>query len=126
AMVAGLAPAAARALRRGTPGEASMAAGLIGYLAAQLVLFPIAVLDPVAWLLGGILLARSPGAARSGRRAPAGLGTAALVAATAGLVVAAVAAGAQLWADRQAQRSLDAADPAAAASAAERAVSLRP
>jgi tetratricopeptide (TPR) repeat protein len=48
---------AIRALRSGSTLYAAMAIGLIGYIAQSLFLFPIAELDPLAWLFAGILVA---------------------------------------------------------------------
>lgn len=49
--------AALRALRSNQPFYAGAAVALIAYFAGQLTLFPIAELEPVAWLLAGVLLA---------------------------------------------------------------------
>jgi O-antigen ligase/Flp pilus assembly protein TadD len=46
-----------RALRR-EPWLAGIAAGLVAYAAQSLFLFPLAEVDPVAWLLAGVLVAR--------------------------------------------------------------------
>jgi O-antigen ligase len=44
-----------RALRRGPPWLAGVAAGLIAYTAGALLLFPIAELEPIGWLLAGLV-----------------------------------------------------------------------
>jgi hypothetical protein len=46
---------ALRALRRGPPWLAGVAAGLVAYVAAALWLFPIAELEPAVWLLAGMV-----------------------------------------------------------------------
>ncbi|MEY2474687.1 MAG: hypothetical protein QOG87_2 [Actinomycetota bacterium] len=48
-----------RALRHAPPWLAGTAAGLVAYAAQALFLFPIAELEPVAWLLAGIVVATS-------------------------------------------------------------------
>jgi Flp pilus assembly protein TadD len=57
AVLATTGAAVARALRR-DPWLTGLAAGLIAYAAQSLLLFPLAELDPVAWLLAGVLVAR--------------------------------------------------------------------
>ena len=44
-----------RALRRGPPWLAGVAAGLVAYTAGALLLFPIAELEPAVWLLAGLV-----------------------------------------------------------------------
>ena len=46
-----------RALRRGPRWRAGIAVALLAYGGQQLVLFPIAELEPIAWLLAGIVVA---------------------------------------------------------------------
>ncbi|MGH9157193.1 MAG: hypothetical protein ACRD1K_15450, partial [Acidimicrobiales bacterium] len=48
-----------RALRRFPPELAGLGAGLVGYLAQSIFLFPVAGLEPVAWLLAGLLVGRA-------------------------------------------------------------------
>jgi len=48
-----------RALRRGPPWVAGVAAGLVGYSAGALLLFPLAEVEPSAWLLAGLVVAQS-------------------------------------------------------------------
>ena len=45
------------AVRRAPPWRAGLAVALVAYLAQQLVLFPLAELEPVAWLLAGLVVA---------------------------------------------------------------------
>lgn len=107
---------------------AGMAAGVIAYGLAQLVLFPIGEIDPVWWLLAGAVVARraAPGPAEAGGPIPlrrlvgAGAGLAAVVALVAGVL--------DLSADRHAQLAITAlaTDPQRAVREVDRAVALRP
>ena len=56
--VAGVALAVVRTLWKGSAADVGLAVGLLAYATQQLVLFPLAELDPVAWLLAGLLVAR--------------------------------------------------------------------
>jgi O-antigen ligase len=51
-----------RALRRGDVAIAGAAGGLIAYATQSLFLFPVAELEPVAWLLAGVVAAAMAGA----------------------------------------------------------------
>ena len=51
--------AAWRLLRDGAPWERGLAAALVAHWAGQLLLFPVAELEPVAWLLAGLVVAES-------------------------------------------------------------------
>jgi hypothetical protein len=101
-----------RGLRR-DPWLVGLAAGLLAYAVQSLFLFPLAELDPVAWLLAGVLVARV--ATTTEVRLPA------VVPAVGALltVVALVAGSLDVVADRRARAVLDAptvvADPAGAA-----------
>lgn len=117
-----------RTLATGPPWLAGAAAGLVAYLVQELFLFPVATLEPGAWLLAGLVVAAG---ARPGEekevavRAPA-VGSA-LVAAAA--VVAAIAGGRDVAADRAAKSALQAVAAGHLATAdreARRAVALRP
>jgi tetratricopeptide (TPR) repeat protein len=97
----------------------------------QLVLFPVAELDPLAWLLAGVVLAATPDP--SGTRRVGGdrglRGTAVVVACTVGAVLLVVDATSALVADRAlATATAEAArgDHLAAVDAADRATDLRP
>jgi tetratricopeptide (TPR) repeat protein len=97
---------AVRALLSSPPWVAGMAAGVLAYAAQSLFLFPVAELEPVAWLLAGIVASC---VARPGEltavRAPR-----ALPAAAAGLAAVALVAGVlDLVADRDARTALVAA-----------------
>ncbi len=107
-----------------------VAAGLVAHFAGGLFLFPIAELEPLVWLLAGLVLAASPSFVdRSSpqrsfavhRTLPVLLGVLAAVAFVAGVL--------DVAADRQAARAADAlaeGDTAAAADAAANATRLRP
>ncbi|HLT69927.1 MAG TPA: O-antigen ligase family protein [Acidimicrobiales bacterium] len=111
-------------VRAGEPWLAGVGAGLVAHVAGGLFLFPLAELEPLAWLLAGVVLvaAGTPVRARAAPRALAG-GLAALAAA------ALVAGVLDVAADRHARRAADAlaaGDGAAAADATAAAVRLRP
>ncbi len=117
---------AIRAVRRGPVWLAGVAVGIIAYAAQGLALFPLADIEPVAWLLAGMVVAH---VARSEERVDlhAPRPVALLVAGLA--VVAAVAGARDVMADR-ATRAASAAlargdDPVAQHQAA-RAAALRP
>lgn len=121
-----------RALRRGDALVVGLAAGVGAYGLQQLVLFPLAELEPVAWLIAGVVVATEPARRAAvtpdaerpviGRRAvPLALGIAALAAGVLG--VRDVAADREL---RTSQRALVGGHPALAIDAARRAVELRP
>jgi O-antigen ligase len=101
-----------RVLRRGSPALAGLAAGLVGYAAQSAFLFPLAELDPLAWMLAGMVVAAAAVPSeqvtlRPARAVPATLGVLA--------VVALVAGGLDIAADRRARHSLMAlASPTAA------------
>jgi O-antigen ligase len=139
-------------LRRGAPWVAGAAAGLVAYAAQSLLLFPLAEVDPVAWLLAGLVVAgvhlgtdanSSPAFAataggpgevlRRGEAVPGSwrrrLDVAGRAAAGGLAVVILLATARDLAADRATRRALDAvADgrPDEAAIQARRATDLRP
>ncbi|MCU1426534.1 MAG: hypothetical protein JWL83_534 [Actinomycetia bacterium] len=95
-----------RALRRAPPWVAGVAAGLVAYAVQSLFLFPVAELEPVAWLLAGVVVARTvrPEECMRGwvpRAAP-------IIAAVLALAVASVGA-LDVLADRDAKQELAAA-----------------
>jgi O-antigen ligase len=103
-----------RALRRADGISAAVAAGVLAYWVQSLFLFPVAELEPVAWLLAGTVVAIAP----TRKRLPAGMAMAA-----AALALVALAAGVlDVAADQATRRALDTAD----ASQAQRARRLRP
>jgi O-antigen ligase len=112
-------------LRRGTGWLVGVAAALVAHLAGQLFLFPVAELEPLAWLLAGLVVAAArdprPVAAPRSRAPTAVLAALAAVAVVAGLT--------DVVADRRAGSAIDALDRGdhrAAAAAARDAVDLRP
>lgn len=115
-----------RALRRGRPWLIGTAAGLLGYAVQQQFLFPVAEVDPVAWLLAGALVVtvadRGELAALAlPRPAPLAIGVAAAGALSLGAL--------DVAADRKAATAADAlseGDPAVALAAADDAAGLRP
>ncbi len=69
-----------RALRWGSGWVVGAAAALVAHLAGQLFLFPVVELEPVAWLLGGLLVAAAPSRPRRDlAAAPGGVRTTAVV-----------------------------------------------
>lgn len=57
---AGLVATALQRLRADDPFDVALSAAVLGYLVQQLFLFPLAELDPVLWVLAGLLVARRP------------------------------------------------------------------
>jgi O-antigen ligase len=100
-------------------------AAVIAYGAQQLLLFPLAELDPIWWLLAGIVVTvTSPGTSPSDRVEHRRLAVPVLAAAASVLVL--VAGVLDVAADRLARTALRSTDRDAAVDSAERAVSLRP
>ena len=128
-----------RVARRAPPLAAGLAGGVLAYLVQQLLFFPLAELDPLAWGLAGVLVgmaaigAPSPGVnepAREQRRAVRLVGRATAAVGALGAVVALLAGIRELAADRVARSAAEAitAGPSAADRAIERshrAVELR-
>lgn len=118
-------------LRAGPPGLAGAAAALVAHLVGQVTLFPLAELEPVAWLLAGVVVAAPlPGARTEPARTMPGTVRTAARAAAAVLALGAMVVGVRdVAADRAAERAADALtgdDGRAAVAAAEEAVALRP
>lgn len=120
-------------VRHGPPALAGVAAALVAHVVGQLTLFPLAEVEPVAWLLAGVVVAQPrPAPARSPHgpaRSPHGAVRVARWACAALAVVAAVAGGRDVLADRDAGRAVDAlavGDGRAALAAADDAVARRP
>jgi len=129
------------ALTSGTPWRTGAVAGLLAHVVGQLALFPLAEVEPLAWLLAGTLLADVPwgGASQPALAEPAPPRTSAAPARVQGrrLAVALVVLGSLLAvdavsgvvADREAgsaARALRRGDTRAARVAAERASARRP
>lgn len=111
-----------RAIRSGPPWLAGVGAALLAHVGGQLLLFPTAELEPVAWLLGGVLVAATtPTTARViARPIPVVLALIAVVALAAGAT--------DVIADRRAGHAADAlaaGDADGAVTAARAATDLR-
>ena len=121
AVLAMIARSAWRALRSGGFLDMGLAAGLVAHWVGQLFLFPLAELEPVAWLLGGVLVASQ---ARPGELRPRGGRWAGGVSRTAAAfaVLALVAGSLGVVADRHAERAASTGSVADAETAAR----LRP
>lgn len=126
ALLALIAAAAVRAVWRGRPLMVGLGAGLLAYMVQQLVLFPIAEIDAVFWLLAGLLIGAS-GAPASTLSLPR-LGRAPMAAIAGGTAAACIfAVGiAGVAADRLARHAVTTDDAPGAIDAAERSVALRP
>jgi tetratricopeptide (TPR) repeat protein len=109
-------------MRSAGPTTVGLCAGLVAYAAQQLLLFPLAELDPVWWLLAGMLIAIVAPGTRADRPRSRPVAIAALALAPVALVAGVL----DVAADRQADRAVSATDIDAAVLAAERAVDLRP
>jgi len=115
-----------RALREQRGLVAGMAAGLVAHVVGSLFLFPLAELEPIAWLLAGVVVASTAHATESRqvlapRFVAAGLAVLAILAGAAGVL--------DVAADRRARDAVDAGargDSSAAYAAAQDAVALRP
>jgi O-antigen ligase len=127
--------AAQRALRSGVALMVGLASAVVAYTLQQLLLFPLAEIDPVFWLLAGGLVAARPGAAAgpaaetaSAPDAASGVGRRVIEVTCALLAVLVFVVGVLgVAADRSARTALrrpDGSDGAVAA--AERATELRP
>ncbi len=112
---------AVSAIRRRDPVEVALGAALIAYATQQLFLFPLQELDPVFWVLAGLLFARDPALTRVGVRVPR-VGVVVVVVATAAAGVMGLR---EVGADRALARAADA--PGATGLAeADHATRLRP
>ena len=121
------------ALHSGPGWLRGVAAGLVAHGVGQLLFFPIVELEPVVWLLAGLLLAARPhGAARRRRRSrqrsrPIPLPVLGVLAL--GALVAAVSGVTEILADHRADDAVEAlgrGDHRSAADAADAAADLRP
>jgi hypothetical protein len=103
---------------------AGVGAGVVAYALQQLVLFPLAEIDPIWWLVAGAVVSSAPSAAASPvvLRCRRWTAVAAFVAAP----VALIAGTLDVAANRLAKNALNEDDSAQAITDAERAVTLRP
>ena len=131
ALFAGLCVVAVRTMQRGPIEHRALAAGVLGYTIQGAFLFPLAELDPVFWMLAGILIAR-PHSSQTPQPDPtAAAGTQPLMAVVAGLSLALAAlsliGGAlDVRADHHIKAAASTTEAAAALASADRARSLRP
>lgn len=110
-----------RLIRVGRPLLAGIGAAVIAYATQQLLLFPLAELDPIFWLFAGLVVTLTTIAEPVERRNR----TVAVVAG--GVAVAALVAGVlDVAADRLARTALRARDHRVAVDTADRAIALRP
>jgi O-antigen ligase len=124
---------ARRAIRAGDAALAGVAVGVLAALVHQQLLFPLAEVDPVLWLLAGFLVATTSTAGRATVRAPAPaaerVGAAVAVVAAGVAAVALVAGILDVAADRRALTALERSaqgDDRGALAAADDAAALRP
>lgn len=125
----GLAVTAVQRLRANELVDVALGAAVLGYLVQQLFLFPLAELDPVLWILAGLLVARRP--VRTEYRPPlfasvSGAKRTVMLAAGFLAAVSAVAGLSDVAADHAVTDIIDAENPVDASNAAERARSRRP
>ena len=123
ALIVGLGRVLLSRLRTASGLGVGLAAGVLAYGAQQLLLFPLAELDPLVWALAGMCVARAVGATQATLTSPrVAVRRTALAGAVAVAVLAGVLGVREVAADRLAQRSRAAADE----SFADRAAGLRP
>lgn len=116
---------AGRRLAVDTPARVALTASMLAYFSAQLLLFPVFELDPIAWLLAGVVVAgTAPARVRSERRVH-------MITIAAGVIatLAAIAGVLDVSANRLARQALTASaegDDVLARDYATRATRLRP
>lgn len=117
---------ARRGLRSGDIGLVGVATGIVGYLAQQQFLFPIAEVDPVFWVFAGVLVASTGlGVAPIRLQLPRAFRVGSAVLAVAALIVG----GLDVAADHQTKEAFEQSavgNQIGALSAADRAMALRP
>lgn len=115
-----------RGVRSGAAGVIGISAGVVGYVVQAQFLFPVAEIEPVFWVLAGVLVTSTARREPVWASAPSRLATAAFVA----LAILALVAGAlDVAADRRSRLALDLSatqgEHAAGLTAADQAVRLR-
>lgn len=131
AAVAATAPSVRRALRAADATTAGLAAAVVAYVAGQVLLFPLAELEPVAALLAGLLTTAGAGGVPAAARARPDRSGATAARAALGMLaaLALVAGGLDVAADRRARQAVDALardDTVRAVEHARAATGLRP
>lgn len=116
-----------RQLAATAPSTVGLSAGVVAYFCAQLLLFPVFELDPIAWLLAGAVVSQTAPQSPTRRATQA---SRPLAAATAAVALVAVMAGLLDVAANRLERDAMVAsadgDTASAINLAERATTLRP
>jgi len=128
-LYAGLATTALQRLRASDPTDVALGAAVLAFLLQQLVLFPLAELDPVLWILAGLLVARRP--LRDQYRPPlfrhvSGARRAAMLGAGLLAALSAIAGLSDVAADHSVANAVDATEPERALELADTARSRRP
>jgi O-antigen ligase len=109
-------------LRTRDPVSIALGGAVLAYLVQQQLLFPLAELDPILWVLVGMLVARTPRSCRHAARRARWL-----IAPVAVATVFAAAYGTrEVFADRALERAATASDPGVALRQADDATRLRP
>ena len=110
------------ALRTRDPVGVALGAAVLAYIVQQQLLFPLAELDPLLWVLVGMLVARTPTRARTGTLRARWLVAPVAIATFFGAVYGAR----EVLADRALERAATASDPRLARREADDATRLRP
>jgi hypothetical protein len=121
ALLGGLVWRAGSSIRRGRqPVVVGAAVGVLAWVVQQVVSFPLAEVDPAAWLLAGVVVAGGPG--------PGRVRVAELQRVVAGALAGALAVlgATAVVADRRIERATRTGDPVAATAVADSATALRP
>ena len=111
---------------RHPPATVALAAGVVGYLGQSLFLFPLAEVDPLAWLMAGVVVASTQRETDHVRALPMLAGRVAKPAFALAAMVAAVLGALDVAADRAARATLDDVADGIAPSDPDRAAQLRP
>jgi len=110
------------ALARRDPLDIALGAAVIAYVVQQQFLFPLAELEPIFWVLVGVLVARATGPTRVGTVRARWL----VVPIALATLVAVMFGGREVLADRDLKRAADSTDTHAALREADDATRLRP